>query len=119
MEYVCAGNSPVQSPACTENLQLNKVKRSKVDGQLEKTGVHGLLLLILNGFYQQKSSRSQLEQRESCSPTLIKEVVEVEKESQEGEEKERRANVTAVSSSRCGKVIRKRKLRRVCSWTQF
>lgn len=119
-EYICAGNSPVQSPACTGNLKHNKVKMSQVDGQPEITLLcTKLLLLILKGFYQQKSSRSQLQQRDSCSPTLIMEVVEVEKESQEGEEKERAANMTAVSSIRCGKVIRKRKLHKVCSWTQF
>lgn len=70
-------------------------------------------------FNEQESSRPQLQQRDSCSPTLIMEVVEVEKESQEGEEKERAANVTAVSSLRCGKAIRKRKLYKLYSWTQF
>lgn len=47
------------------------------------------------------------------------EVMEVEKEGEEGEEKERTANMTAVSTLRCGKVIRKRKLLKVCIWTQF
>lgn len=93
---------------------------SRRDEQLEKTLLSTKLpLLILNGVYQQRSSRSQLQQRDSCSPTLIMEVVEVEKEGEEGEEKERTANMTAVSSLRCGKVIRKRKLLKVCSWTQL
>lgn len=77
-----------------------------------------LLLLILNGFYQQESSKLQLPQRDSCSPTLIMEVVEVEKESREGEAKETAANMSEVSL-RCGKVITQRKLCEVCSWAEF
>lgn len=113
MEYVCAENSPVQSSACTKNLQ-HKVKLSQVDAQLEKTLLcTKLRLLTLNSFNEQESSRLQLQQRDTCSPTLIMEVMEVEKESQDGEEKERAANMTAVSSLRCGKVNRQRKLRKV------
>lgn len=45
---VFTGNSPVQSPACTRNLQHNKVKAS----QLEKTPLcTKILLLILKGFF--------------------------------------------------------------------
>lgn len=93
---------------------------SQVDGQLDKAQLcMMLLLLILNDFYQQESSKLQLPQRDSCSPTLIMEVVEVEKESREGEEKERAANMSEVSSLRCGKVITERKLREVCCWAEF
>lgn len=82
---------------------------SQHDGRLEKTLLSTKLpLLILNVFYQQRSSRSLLQQRASCSPTLIMEVVEAEKEAEEGEEKERTANMTAVPSLRRGKVIRKK-----------
>lgn len=111
MEYVCAGNSPVQSPAGTENLQHNKVEMSQLDGQLEKTAVHDATFA--------NSECPLLPQRDSCSPTLIMEVVEVEKESQEEEEKEGAANMAEVSSFRCGKVIRGRELREVCSWTEL
>lgn len=48
------------------------------------------------------------------------EVVEVEKEpGEEAEENESTSKVAAFSSSRCGKVIRKIKPRKVGSWTQF
>lgn len=48
------------------------------------------------------------------------EVVEVEKEPrEEAEENESTSKVAAFSSSRCGKVIRKIKPRKVGSWTQF
>eukprot|EP00066_Takifugu_rubripes_P021910 XP_011611176.1 PREDICTED: zinc finger protein 845-like [Takifugu rubripes] len=75
-------NNPGQSPDCTQSLQHN----------------------------EQESSRSQLQQRDSCSPTLIMEVVEVEKEPrEEAEENERASKVAAFSSSRSGKRQRKNK----------
>ncbi|TNM85322.1 hypothetical protein fugu_007593 [Takifugu bimaculatus] len=75
-------NNPGQSPDCTQSLQHN----------------------------EQERSRSQLQQRDSCSPTLIMEVVEVEKEPrEEAEENERASKVAAFSSSRSGKRQRKNK----------
>lgn len=47
------------------------------------------------------------------------EVVEVEKEPRDDEEKERAAKMDAVSSSRCGKVITKMKPLKECRWAQF
>lgn len=47
------------------------------------------------------------------------EVVEVEKEFPEGEEKERAAKMAAVSSLECGKVTREMKPLQASRWTRF